>query len=183
MITLHVAQLLKESAGATRAYTFEEPLENVDSDLKLLAPVSGRAEFLRTARGILVSARYGTTAELECGRCLDPARFEVSGDFQEEFVPRIDIMTGLPSAEQAESAELVINEHHELDLTEVIRQDLLTRLPLQPLCRPDCPGLCPECGAELGRGACDCRQATVSGSPFAALGDLLGRASADEGRG
>jgi uncharacterized protein len=88
-------------------------------------------------------------------------------------MPRLDILTGQVRDEQAESEELVIDESHVLDLTEVIRQDLLTRLPLQPLCAPDCPGLCPECGRELRTGACSCANEGEAASPFAALADLL----------
>jgi uncharacterized protein len=90
------------------------------------------------------------------------------------------MVTGEVLEEQAESDELVIHDNHLLDLTEVIRQDLLTQLPFQPLCSEDCPGLCPECGADLRTVSCACGEAAEAQSPFAALAELLGREGRDE---
>jgi uncharacterized protein len=63
-----------------------------------------------------------------------------------------DVRTGL-SLELppgTEDDQPLINEHHEIDLNEILRQNILTNLPLQPLCEAACPGLCPDCGERLG---------------------------------
>ncbi|MBA7688765.1 hypothetical protein ES703_97254 [subsurface metagenome] len=49
-----------------------------------------------------------------------------------------------------------IDEHHILDLTEAIRQYALLAIPMKPLCRGDCAGLCPNCGHNINQGPCDC---------------------------
>ena len=49
-----------------------------------------------------------------------------------------------------------IDEHHILDLTEAVRQYALLALPMKPLCRQDCAGLCPTCGHNLNQGGCGC---------------------------
>ena len=51
----------------------------------------------------------------------------------------------LPEDETA----FTIDDHHQIDLREAIRQNLVLALPIQPLCREDCKGLCPECGRDL----------------------------------
>jgi uncharacterized protein len=173
MIAINVAQLLKSPPGTTRTIEFSEPTVDVAPDVELLRPIDGQARLLRTSRGILVSSSYHTTVRMECGRCLGVASVDVEGSSTDEFTPTVDVVTGHPSSELPESAELGIDEHHLLDLTEVLRQDLLTRLPLQALCRPDCPGLCPECGRELGRHGCSCERPREGASPFARLADLL----------
>jgi len=66
----------------------------------------------------------------------------------------------------------LINANHEIDLTDLIRQDIVVQQPLQPLCRPDCPGLCQVCGLELQRGACACAD-TPDDSQLGRLGELL----------
>jgi uncharacterized protein len=76
---------------------------------------------------------------------------------EEEFHPTIDIITGaaLPLTADAEEATQ-IDEHHEIDLTEVVRQNLLLAIPQHPLCRTRCLGLCPTCGKNWNEGPCHC---------------------------
>jgi uncharacterized metal-binding protein YceD (DUF177 family) len=62
----------------------------------------------------------------------------------------------------------LIDEHHHLDLTEAVRQALVVEQPMAPLCRPDCAGLCPECGADLNAGPHSCA-AEPEDSRWAAL--------------
>ena len=180
MIAINVSQLLKQPPGTRRDFEFSEQLSGLSPELELTRPVEGSAQLLRTSRGILVSSRYRTSVSQACGRCLRPAVSEIQGASSDEFLPKVDVVTGLVLEEQPESPELAIDERHVLDLSEVIRQDLLTRLPLRPLCEPDCPGLCPECGRELRTGGCTCDRSGESGSPFANLAELLRRAGSDE---
>lgn len=175
MVAINVSQLLKQPVGARRRYEFEEHFAPLAPDVELAEPVSGSVELLRTARGILASSRYRTAVEQACGRCLEPTVSELSGSSHDEFMPRTDMVTGEVLDEQADSDELVIDDRHVLDLTEVIRQDLLTQLPFQPLCSQDCPGLCAECGQDLRTGSCTCGATSEGSSPFAALADLLQR--------
>jgi uncharacterized protein len=178
MIATNVSQLLKLPPGTSRELSFSDPLPEAAEELGLIAPVEGRASLLRTSTGIVVNASYRTTVEQPCARCIEPARVEIEGDFGEEYQPKVDVLTGQTLAEQPESAELSIDEHHILDMTEVIRQDILTRLPLRPLCRPDCPGLCLECGRELQDGGCACETTVDESSPFARLAELMRRQTA-----
>src|SRR5207237_6685894 len=136
-------------AGTTRDFDFTEWLSELGPELDFSAPVDGHVRLLRTSRGILASTRYQAALRQACGRCLDPVTVEIQGISDDEFQPRVDVETGLALSEQPESPELAIDERHILDLTEVVRQDILTRLPLQPLCAPNCPGLCPDCGQDL----------------------------------
>ncbi len=180
VVAINVAQLLKLAPGASRRFDFAEEYPEFAPEIELAAPIRGHVDLLRTSRGILASNHYTTAVTQACGRCLEPTVAEIQGSSQDEFMPRLDIVTGQVNEEQAESDELVINDRHLLDLTEVIRQDLLTRLPLQPLCAQDCPGLCVECGQNLRDGRCSYHLAAESSSPFARLSDLLSRAGRDE---
>ena len=67
---------------------------------------------------------------------------------------------------------LLIDEHHILDLSEVIRQGLWLAAPEEALCRPDCAGLCPRCGGNRNLGECNCDEASVD-PRWAALQALL----------
>jgi len=175
MIAVNVAQLLKLPPGTTRDFEFADQLPELDQEVELVRPLTGRAHLMRTSRGIFVASRYRAVARLLCGRCVEPTEFEIEGSSADEFAPTVDVVTGHALEDQPESTELAIDERHVLDLTEVIRQDLLTRLPLQPLCRADCPGLCAECGQNLGEARCRCGQETEAESPFAGLAELMRR--------
>jgi uncharacterized protein len=81
---------------------------------------------------------------------------------EEEFRPTIDIHTGasLPLTADDEIATR-IDAHHEIDLSEVIRQDLLLAIPPSPICRSKCAGLCATCGKNLNEGPCNCQRAEI----------------------
>ena len=64
--------------------------------------------------------------------------------------------TGLPVHPLENDLAFLIGGDHVVDLTEAIRQNLLTVLPMQPLCKPDCAGLCPQCGKDRNVEPCDC---------------------------
>jgi uncharacterized protein len=185
MVSVNVAQLLQSSAGSVREFDFLEPLADPADELHLRGPVAGHAALVRTSRGILVRAEYHTPVGLECARCLADVRVQVDGSFEEEFLPSTDIRTGLPTQneELADPDQPRIDEHHEIDLDDMLRQDILTNLPLQPLCDAACPGLCPSCGQRL-----DARHAPHPEDeepalppdvyqPFAGLADLMREAS------
>lgn len=152
----NVSQLLQSPIGTTRQYEVDETLPTVD-EYVLEKPVRGLAKLTRTNRGIYTDARLGTVVRMECSRCLADADYPVDVRIREEFVPTVDIITGksIPVEDQDEEIGR-IDEHHDINLDDSFRQYLLLELPIQPLCRPDCAGLCPKCGKNLNEGPCDC---------------------------
>jgi len=171
----NVAQLLKEGIGATRQRELDGELRDIDEYNLGPVPVAGAAKLVRTPDGILVSA----TAHLElvqpCRRCLELTTTPVDIAFEEEFIPSIDVLTGvpLPEAEKSEDPELLIDEHHQLDLTELMRQYAVMEAVRLALCSADCKGLCPTCGQNLNVGECSCTKGAVD-PRMAALAELLG---------
>jgi len=114
---------------------------------------------IRTAEGVLVRGNLYSNFELDCSRCLEEFSMPVRFQFEEEFLPTIDIITGahLPLPEDADRATL-IDIHHILDVREIVRQSLMLALPMVPVCRTTCKGLCPNCGQNWNEGECDCRE-------------------------
>ena len=150
MVSVNVSQLLLAGAGVVREFDFGESFPDPTGDLHLSGPIRGHARLLRTSEGILVNSEYKVAVTLECARCLDESRVQVSGRFEEEFLPSTDIRTGVPAAVvPAQDDQPLIDEHHVIDLDEVLRQNILTQLPLRPLCSATCPGLCTTCGQRL----------------------------------
>ena len=148
-------------------YTYpvdEEEPEFEPLGLTLDAPVRGSLDFFNTGKVIVVRGGLDTVVRLECSRCLTQFARPQHVDVEEEL-PVVSLGPyPLSEEEQREEEELeeelAVPEElfHEnvLDLTELIRQNLLVALPLAPVCREDCRGLCPHCGKDLNSGACSC---------------------------
>ena len=169
----NVAQLLKSAAGASREYDLNEDIAGIDKDLDVVKPLVGKVRFLRTGNGILVTGHLHTEVRLPCQRCLTPVTVPITLALEEQFRPSIDIVTGvvLPVEDGADEATRT-DWHHTLDLTEVVRQDLLLAIPMSILCNPHCRGFCPGCGANLNEEPCHC-QHEESDPRLAALRELL----------
>ncbi|WP_234996451.1 DUF177 domain-containing protein [Demequina sp. NBRC 110054] len=95
--------------------------------------------------GIWISGTVTAQAVGECGRCLDEVRLTVVAPIQGLFE-----LPGAEREDEEEEPEDVYEFDGEtLDLTEVVRDAVADQLPFTPLCDPDCPGLCDQCGARL----------------------------------
>ncbi len=158
-LRFNVAGLLKEQAGATREYEIDLPrggLEGLIEEAWPLDDLRGHVRFLRTPRSIFVRGHFDTRLGVECSRCLADAEVTIAFDVEDEFYPAIDIVTGHPLPVPDDDLAFTIDQNHELDLTESVRQHLLLELPMQVLCRATCRGLCPQCGADLNLAPCRC---------------------------
>jgi uncharacterized protein len=154
----NVAGLLKAHSGTTREVDLEAWPELGEPDVRLLEPLAGRLRLTRDHNGILVQGRLTTRLSLPCARCLAPAEAEVALELEEHFRPSV-FLPGGPAVEPDPEDDVAtwIDERHQVDLAEVLRQALLLAVPAHPLCRPDCRGLCPRCGQDWNAGPCDCQ--------------------------
>jgi DUF177 domain-containing protein len=164
---INVAQLLKEGSGATRTHDIDGAI-CVDENQE--CQVQGKVILTRAGRGILAKGSFISQRQLTCGRCLSQFACSSAFNVEEMFYPTIDILSGLPVTLPDEDAanSFAIDEHHILDTSEMIRQYCLLATPMKPLCRVDCAGLCPECGANLNENKCHCVR-----SPRTALAEAL----------
>ena len=151
---INVSQLLKESIGSAREYQAGE-LIDITGDGSGTG-VQGKVRLLRTHRGVLVKGELRAEVGLNCSRCLSPFHYPVTLKIEEEYLPTIDIASGVPLSSSEEPGSFIIDEHHVIDLTEAVRQYSLLAIPIKPLCREDCAGLCRRCGQNLNQGPCGC---------------------------
>ena len=172
VIVCNVAQLLKASTGTVRRLEIDELDPQLAADLNLVSSTKGSLRLTRTPAGILVTGGLSHQIESQCSRCLEPFVREQAIELNDEFVPVVDVVTGLPSARPDDPDAFTLTPDHMLDLGEAIRQFAILDDPLQPLCRIDCRGLCPRCGVNLNLGPCNCQQASAE-EPQGVLGTLL----------
>jgi uncharacterized protein len=170
-LKFNVAQLLREEVGARREYEFTEAALPLDEEVTL-RQIEGRVRFTRTASGVLGDAETSGVVEMPCMRCLSSSTQAITVQFRDEFHSRIEVNTGLPLPKPEEEDPFYITENHLVDLGEAIREYALLALPMQPLCKPDCKGICPNCGADRNIEECRC-QTEEGDDRFAALKALL----------
>jgi len=149
---INVSQQLKSSIGSIRNYEVSEVVSIAGGD----SMVEGKVTLVRTDRGILTEATLHTEVEVTCSRCLSLFDYPLTLSIEEEYFPVTDVVSGISLSLPEEPGCFTIDEHHVLDLTEAIRQYALLAIPMKPLCRQDCAGLCPTCGHNLNQGPCDC---------------------------
>jgi uncharacterized protein len=153
MLSYNVAGLLRSAPGTARRYPVHEAALDIAEDLRLAAPIDGEVRLSHTGRSILARAELTTALEEHCSRCLAPMAAPIRVWVEEEALPSIDLDTGQALDPSAEPEALRLDDHHELDLFEAIREAISLAEPIAPLCRPDCLGLCAACGAELNDAA------------------------------
>ena len=170
-LTFNVAQLLREEIGGRRSYEFAETALALDDTLAL-RDVRGVLRLTRTASGVLADARATGTVDLECIRCLAAVAESLSLAFRDEFHARVEVNTGVPLPPPDEDDPFFISENHMLDLGEAIREYALIAMPMRPLCKPDCLGLCASCGVDRNIAPCTCQEQRGD-DRFAALRALL----------
>jgi uncharacterized protein len=153
VIEINVSQLLKSPIGTTRNYEVDEKLLVGEET----SHVRGEVNLLRTNRGILVTGRLETEIGLTCSRCLGQFHQPVTLEIEEEYFPSIDILTGSQiDVPEDEPDAFVIDQNNILDLSEAIRQYALLAVPMKPLCKENCAGLCPTCGVNRNLKTCSC---------------------------
>lgn len=96
--------------------------------------------------GVLVSGRVRAVAIGECGRCLDRIEMPLDLPIQELYV--YPEQAAVRQAEGDDEEQYELDDDH-LDLELGLRDAVVLALPFQPVCSPDCPGLCSQCGARL----------------------------------
>lgn len=146
---------------------------------RVLGPISAELKVTNTGDAYLVTGSLSVEVELRCSRCLEPLQTRLEATCEQEF---------LKEPEFDEEEELLEEQHvvegNELDATSLIRETLLISVPMKVVCSPDCPGLCPSCGAFLAEGDCGCPSPDVDIrlAPLSRLLELSPQAATPERR-
>ena len=132
-----------------------------EEDFRVVGPVTLKAEVRKDSQKVRLVGRLTATLELACSRCLEPYTIPVESELDLLF---------LPVSEQAETQDVEVEDadigvsyykDDQIDLGEMMREQFYLALPMKPLCREDCAGLCPICGINRNREQCDCQTTWV----------------------
>lgn len=148
--SLNVATLLTENTGSTRRIDLTLAAFPLDDDLSA-REVHGQLKLTRLQSGIMATGTLTGHVELECVRCLNLYDQPFKTRLTEQFRQTVDVHSGVnytpPRGEPANDTEdkddepgFEINDAHEINLTELLRQNILLALPMRPDCGDICPG-------------------------------------------
>jgi uncharacterized protein len=144
-----------------------------DPQLRQTSPIEseGVAELLEAILEIRVRGHFSTSMEVACDRCLELTSFPLEADFDLLYRPAAT----MPRADEIEvrdaETEIGFYQGNGLELSDVLREQVLLALPMQRVCREDCKGICPVCGQHRNLAECACHL-EVGDDRWAGLKDL-----------
>jgi uncharacterized protein len=148
-----IAPLLKQPMGESVEYKVEEdPVDPRGENAELLdaqiTAIDADITAIHTNPGALLEGDARATVAQECARCLKPIDSPVEARFVEQYYTVLNVETGAAMPEPPLDAK-TIGSDFRIDLTPLLREEVILATPIAPLCRPDCKGLCPVCGLDL----------------------------------
>lgn len=156
--------------------TFEALTDIVaNGDIEFTQPIHLDLRAYRIGEMVVADGGFDAPVRCRCVRCLAKFESSLSSDFRMTYKRDNDEPDHPPGASEAElDAESIgmrsFSGQH-IDLRPALQEELILALPIQPLCREDCKGLCSKCGADLNQGDCGCSKQKIN-PQFAALKNL-----------
>ncbi len=144
-LLLNVGFIAQSDIGYSRDFQFNNPILFLQPDLDL-SEFNGTLEVSRTSEGLLFQGKFQANMETTCSRCLLNIKQHLITDFAELFTFQSHVH---------EDTDLIYPEDGQVDLGPIIREYLLLEFPINPICKPDCKGLCPVCGNNRNQEKCD----------------------------
>ena len=159
---INVGFIAHEEIGRSHDFPFEFDWITLSDELEL-RNFDGIVNIGRTPQGLVVQADFSAETTLGCVRCLNEFDHELDWEFTELFA--------FDKRSETDSG-LILPEDGHIDLATLLYEYALLEVPISPICKPDCQGLCAECGQNQNEKDCGHRP-EQSDSPFAKLKDLL----------
>lgn len=150
---INVAPLLKQPLGTRVEYALREsPIDPRGDNAGLLdasiVDVDSTLTATHTNAGPLLEGAADAHVAEQCARCLKPIDTPVHADFAEQYFATVPVDHGVAIMTPPVDAKLVGSDFT-VDLTDLLREELILATPVAALCRPDCAGLCAVCGEDL----------------------------------
>jgi len=164
-LKFNLAELLHAKEGESKQFYFDEKIPDFEPNVEIKSNLVGSVNFIRIKSGILAKIKAKVSANIICARCEEKFRVDFPLDFMEEYEERDKI------SKDPEFAR--IGENGEVHILPKIQQEIQVLIPIKPLCKTSCKGICPNCGKDLNQKPCFCKPVDKKSlSPFAALKKL-----------
>lgn len=144
-LRFNVGFLLNQPVGTSREFHFDFPSMRLQPDLDV-KELHGIVKASKTSQGIFLQAAFDAIVSAECVRCLTEFDQSLHTDFEELFAF---------TERSVSDSDLLLPEDANIDLAPLLREYLLVEVPISPVCREDCQGLCVICGEDLNQRVCE----------------------------
>ncbi len=144
-LRINVGFLVHQPIGTSRDIHFEYPQLHIPPDFTV-SEFAGVVRISRTPQGLLFQGEFRGNHQETCVRCLAEYIQTLQTSFSELYAF---------SERSTSESDLLVPEDGNIDLDPLVREYLLLEVPIRPLCKPDCKGLCVECGEDLNVRACE----------------------------
>jgi uncharacterized protein len=146
-----------------------------NGECKFAAPIRTALRVLRIGDMVEIDGDIETSVRLPCSRCLRPFEISLKPHFALTYMRRVTDVTEDTEPKEvelnAEDTGIVYFQGEKINLKDTIQEQVVMEFPLKALCKQDCKGLCPNCGADLNEDLCDCDRSSPPGR-FAVLKNL-----------
>lgn len=142
----NVGHFLNKPIGYSREFEVNFPQIFIEPDFNA-TNLKGTYSFSRTSEGLLLQANLEADLEGQCSRCLEPMPVHVATQFEDLYVFETRLKEELDEEE-------VPNDGN-IELGVPFRDYLILEMPINSICRPDCKGICLDCGQNLNTGTCE----------------------------
>lgn len=157
---LHVKDLALHPIEVKRSF-LPGTIDYRGQEFRQAEPMNVVASAELVSREIHIVGHLETTVELACARCLEGVVQEVRRDFDLFYRPLSTVAGEEEIALDEEELEIGFYSGDGLFLSDVLAEQVILSLPMKPICKADCRGLCPHCGANLNRERCGCVESSV----------------------
>lgn len=171
-LTFKISELLEKPIGTSQIYSFDLPVSFEDFNVK--NNIEGKVEIMRIENGLNASTtELELTVQFTCVRCLK----KFTQNIEIPHAERQFYFTA-PKASDLDPFDvyLVDQKKMEIDLSEMLRQEIILHFPVDQVCSSSCKGLCVACGVNKNLKKCKCEiieRPSLENKPLKALKDLL----------
>jgi len=156
MLTLDLNKIRTAQERFERVYRPEQlPKE---SDYSIVEPVALTFDIFKDKENFRLVGDVKTVLELPCSRCLETFQHGVDAPFDLRYQPHAANAGDGEREVEEDDLSTAFYDNDEIDLGQLMREQFYLSLPMKPLCRDDCKGLCPVCGTNWNRGTCGCKR-------------------------
>ena len=153
-----------------KIHVSEIPPEGLEIDLskdaglravKALNPCRLSIKIIKSGSEIYINGKIGCGIELQCSRCLTPFEYKIDSPLNIIFRPAGELDKEGCYELQKEDLDIAFYRDNLLEIDDIINEQLALNIPMKPLCIDECRGICPECGSDLNKMLCKCRDKDI----------------------
>jgi len=170
---IEIKEIGPEGLVVDRDITYTLPAPRAGEDEVTVGPVKLSGELQKDGAEVAFSGDIETLARLTCSRCLEPYRLPLDLHFDLRYTAEPEAAGAGESRVDEHSITVVHYDGARIGLEDLLGEQILLGLPLKPLCRQDCGGLCPHCGTNRNALACGCSTERGADPRLATLKKLL----------